>query len=309
MSERNEAEREREREEGEFADITIWPARNPLLAKLWSYRAATCQLQATPSENVGRVLSGSRCSSRAPVSRRSLSSRGESYNKVGWLHESGRCDVRVEEYKGVASNGLVAAFEGKISVRDGISREDRHSFVRETVTERNATPRNELFFDNFGILYTRLETCVSKCNTCSRDWSNAFQASILDQWTVRARFFPRFDTGRGEEERREKWVPLGEAIPLRSQRVTPTHRSRITRDEWGKWISFWGAKEIFFEEFRLDDDRRQFSILTANSVSSRAASCLLDSRAKIRACLFVSELPSWPGRTERDGRRDRHRWI
>lgn len=81
------------------------------------------------------------------------------------MHESGRCDVRVEEYKGVASNGL-AAFEGKISVRDGISREDRHSFVRETVTERNATPRNELFFDNFGILYTRLETCVSKCNTC-----------------------------------------------------------------------------------------------------------------------------------------------
>lgn len=81
------------------------------------------------------------------------------------MHESGRCDVRVEEYKGVASNGL-AAFEGKISARDGISREDRHSFVRETVTERNATPRNELFFDNFGILYTRLETCVSKCNTC-----------------------------------------------------------------------------------------------------------------------------------------------
>lgn len=187
---------------------------------------------------------------------------------------------------------------------------DIRSFVK---LWRNEMQRHEMNYSSitlvFSILGSKLACPSVTLANCSRDWSNAFQASILDQWTVRARFFPRFDTGRGEEERREKWVPLGGAIPLRSQRVTPTHRSRITRDEWGKWISFWGAKEIFFEEFRLDDDRRQFSILTANSVSSRAASRLLDSRAKIRACLFVSELPSWPGRTERDGRRDRHRWI
>lgn len=209
----------REKERGgreEFADITIWPARNPLLAKLWSYRAATCQLQATPIENVGR-------SSRvqgAPrefqtiviVARRILLS----YDKLG------RCDIRIEE------SGCLDRFRGRdIGSRWNFSRGS--TFVRENCDEMQRHLANWLLFDNVGILYTRPRdsklACLSslKHPTCSK-----FPFSTNEPWE---RFFPRFDTGK-EEKRREKWIPLEErkSVRLRCQRVTPTHRSRIIRE-------------------------------------------------------------------------------
>lgn len=194
----------------------------------------------------------------------------------------------------------------RVRYRDGISREDRHSFVRETVTERNATPRNELFFDNFGILYTRLETCVSKCNTCQSQSRliqrvPSFHSRPMNRESSILSSFRHGERRRGEKR---EMGPLrrSDSFALSTSHAYASITNHSRRES--EFLSG-GAKEIFFEEFRLD--RRQFSILTANSVSSRAASRLLDSRAKIRACLFVSELPSWPGRTERDGRRDRHR--
>lgn len=133
-----------------------------------------------------------------------------------------------ESYYNEVACTKVAAFEDKISVRDGISREDRHSFV----TERSATPPYEMI-----ILCARLRASKLGCpnvsalflpNTCQSQ-PRLIQASILDQRTVRARFFPRFDTGEREERDGSPWRSA-KSVRLRPQRVTPTHRSRIIRE-------------------------------------------------------------------------------
>lgn len=162
-----------------------------------------------------------------------------------------------ESYYNEVACSKVAAFEDKISVRDGISREDRHSFV----TERSATPPYEMI-----ILCARLRASKLACpsvsalflpNTCQSQ-PRLIQASILDQRTVRARFFPRFDTG--EREERSPWRNA-KSVRLRSQRVTPTHRSRIIRE--GKWIFSWDEGNLFR---RMTTTNFTVAILTANSV-------------------------------------------
>lgn len=148
-----------------------------------------------------------------------------------------------ESYYNEVACSKVAAFEDKISVRDGISREDRHSFV----TERSATPPYEMI-----ILCARLRASKLACpnvsalflpNTCQSQ-PRFIQASILDQRTVRARFFPRFDTGEREERDGSPWRSA-KSVRLRPQRVTPTHRSRIIREKESEF--FPGTKEICFE--------------------------------------------------------------
>lgn len=109
--------------------------------------------------------------------------------------------------------------------------------IRSWKLWRNATPSCELVTLRLVFLYsaTRFETCVSLFSQTS----NAFQAPILDQWTVRE--IDSFDTGE-EEKRREKWILLEErkSVRLRCQRVTPTHRSRIIRE--GK-VNFFSRDE------------------------------------------------------------------
>ena len=80
------------------------------------------------------------------------------------------------------------------------------------------------------------------------------------------------------------------ALPTSHAYASITNHSRGESE-----FFFPGTKEICFEGC----DRRQFSILTANS------SRLLDPRAKIRACLFPN-CHRGRGGTERDERRDRH---
>ena len=156
----------------------------------------------------------------------------------------------------------MAAFEDKISVRDGISREDRHSFV----TERSATPPYEMI-----IFCARLRASKLGCpnvsalflpNTCQSQ-PRLIQASILDQRTVRARFFPRFDTGEREERDGSPWRSA-KSVRLRPQRVRSY--ASITNHSRGKVNFFLGRRKSVSKD---DDDqfyRRQFSILTANSV-------------------------------------------
>lgn len=274
--------REKERGgRGEFADITIWPARNPLLAKLWSYRAATCQLQATPIENVGR-------SSRvqgAPrefqtiviVARRILLS----YDKLG------RCDIRIEE------SGCLDRFRGRdIDQRWNFSRGS--TFVRENCDEMQRHLANWLLFDNVDILYTRprdskLVSLLSNIQRVSNSHSRPMNRERDS--------FPASTRGKKRREERN-----GSSWRSANRFVCAANESRLRIDHEsfarGKWIFFPGTKEICFEGC----DRRQFSILTANS------SRLLDPRAKIRACLFPN-CHRGRGGTERDERRDRHWWI
>lgn len=150
-----------------------------------------------------------------------------------------------ESYYNEVACSKVAAFEDKISVRDGISREDRHSFV----TERSATPPYEMI-----ILCARLRASKLACpsvsalflpNTCQSQ-PRLIQASILDQRTMRARFFPRFVT----EEREEREMdPLGGAgdqnrfiCALNESRLRIDHESFARESEF-----FPGTKEICFE--------------------------------------------------------------
>lgn len=167
-----------------------------------------------------------------------------------------------ESYYNEVACTKVAAFEDKISVRDGISREDRHSFV----TERSATPPYEMI-----IFCARLRASKLGCpnvsalflpNTCQSQ-PRLIQASILDQWTVRARFFPRFDTGEREERDGSPWRSA-KSVRLRPQRVRSY--ASITNHSRGKVNFFLGRRKSVSKD---DDDqfyRRQFSILTANSV-------------------------------------------
>lgn len=165
-----------------------------------------------------------------------------------------------ESYYNEVACTKVAAFEDKISVRDGISREDRHSFV----TERSATPPYEMI-----ILCARLRASKLACpsvsafflpNTCQSQ-PRLIQASILDQRIVRARFFPRFDTREREKRDGSTWSKIGSFAPSTSHAyVSITNHSR------GKVNFILGRRKSVSKD---DDDqfyRRQFSILTANSV-------------------------------------------
>lgn len=142
------------------------------------------------------LLSGSRCSSRVPVSRRSLSSRGGSYYPTTSL-----AVAIFESKKGVAST----AFEDEISIRDGISREDRHSFVK-TVTKCNAILR--IGYSSITLIFFILGHAIRNLSLFSQT-SNAFQTPILDQWTVREILSP-LRHGERREEKREM-DPLGGA--------------------------------------------------------------------------------------------------
>lgn len=165
-----------------------------------------------------------------------------------------------ESYYNEVACTKVAAFEDKISVRDGISREDRHSFV----TERSATPPYEMI-----ILCARLRASKLVCpsvsalflpNTCQSQ-PRLIQASILDQRTVRARFFPRFDTREREERDGSTWSKIGSFAPSTSHAY-----ASIMNHSRGKVNFFLGRRKSVSKD---DDDqfyRRQFSILTANSV-------------------------------------------
>ena len=162
LNERNEAERERERGEGGVRRHNHLAGSKSITGETMKLSRRYLPTTSHADRECRPLLSGSRCSSRVPVSRRSLSSRGGSYYPTTSL-----AVAIFESKKAVAST----AFEDEISVRDGISREDRHSFVK-TVTKCNAILR--IGYSSISILYSRPHAsklaCLSslKHPTCSK---------------------------------------------------------------------------------------------------------------------------------------------
>lgn len=130
MNERNEAERERERGEGGVRRHNHLAGSKSITGETMKLSRRYLPTTSHADRECRPLLSGSRCSSRVPDDRYRRE-EDPTILRQAWSHESGRYSK-----KGVAST----AFEDEISVRDGISREDRHSFVK-TVTKCNAILR------------------------------------------------------------------------------------------------------------------------------------------------------------------------
>lgn len=273
----------REKERGgreEFADITIWPARNPLLAKLWSYRAATCQLQATPIENVGR-------SSRVQGAPREFQSPDDRYRR--------------EEDPTILRQAWPLRYSNRRKRLPRPLSRTRYRFEMEFLERidirswklwRNATPSCELVTLRlvfFIVGHTLRNLRVSLLSNIQRVPSSHSRPMNRE----RDRFFRH----RGRREEKREMDPLGGAqIGSFALPTSHAYASIMNHSRGESEFFFPGTKEICFEGCD------QFSILTANS------SRLLDPRAKIRACLFPN-CHRGRGGTERDERRDRHWWI
>lgn len=121
-------------------------------------------------------------------------------------------------------------------------------------------------------------------NTCQSQ-PRFIQASILDQWTVRARFFHRFDTGEREERDGSPWGSAKSFAPSTSHAY-----ASITNHSREKVNFFLGRRKSVSKD---DDDqfyRRHFN----RKFGLREPL----PRAKIRACLFPN---CHRGRVERKG--------
>lgn len=281
MNERNEAERERERGEGGVRRHNHLAGSKSITGETMKLSRRYLPTTSHADRECRPLLSGSRCSSRVPVSRRSLSSRGGSYYPTTSL-----AVAIFESKKAVAST----AFEDEISVRDGISREDRHSFVK-TVTKCNAILR--IGYSSITLVFFILGHAIRNLRV---SLLSNIQRVPSSHSRPMNRERDRFFRHRGRREEKREMDPLGGAqIGSFALPTSHAYASIMNHSRGESEFFFPGTKEICFEGC----DRRQFSILTANS------SRLLDPRAKIRACLFPN-CHRGRGGTERDERRDRH---
>lgn len=139
----------------------------------------------------------------------------------------------------------------------------RSTFVRDG-TKCNATLRNDYSLRSA----TRFEACVSKC-LCPLSPKHLSIAAAIDP-SVHSRPMNRessiLSPLRHGGKRRERWIPLEER-KIGSFAPSTSHAyASITNHSRGKVNFFLGRRKSVSKD---DDDqfyRRQFSILTANSV-------------------------------------------
>lgn len=146
MNERNEAERERERGEGGVRRHNHLAGSKSITGETMKLSRRYLPTTSHADRECRPLLSGSRCSSRVPVSRRSLSSRGGSYYPT--------TSLVARKWPIFEERGCLDRFRGRdIGSRWNFSRGS--TFVRENCDEMQRHLANWLLFDNVGILYTR----------------------------------------------------------------------------------------------------------------------------------------------------------